>query len=138
MKFNCCKCKKEKDSSLFSKKTDSKRGFSYKCKDCHNTYVREIWYPKNKEKQISSSSNWKKRNKAKVLATTYKSTEEIMQKLLNESDGKCKICKEIKPLVLDHCHDTGAIRGLLCRNCNIGLGLFNDNKEALQNAIDYL
>jgi len=41
-------------------------------------------------------------------------------------------------LVVDHCHSTGKIRGLLCHNCNRALGLMQDNVETLQNAIDYL
>lgn len=64
--------------------------------------------------------------------------------------GKCKICeaslymanlgqrkREGKPHV-DHCHTTGAFRGALCTNCNIGIGMFRDNPVALANAIIYL
>lgn len=41
-------------------------------------------------------------------------------------------------LVVDHCHDTGIVRGLLCHNCNRALGLFKDKIEVLKNAIKYL
>lgn len=64
--------------------------------------------------------------------------------------GTCKICRtalsmdklgqrkrEGKPHV-DHCHTTGAFRGILCTNCNIGIGMFRDNPLALSNAIKYL
>jgi DNA-binding sugar fermentation-stimulating protein len=56
--------------------------------------------------------------------------------------GLCAICK--KPcsvgqrLGVDHCHETGKIRGLLCRKCNVGLGFFMDNPRLLQAAIVYL
>lgn len=41
-------------------------------------------------------------------------------------------------LVVDHCHDTGKIRGLLCHNCNRALGLLKDSVHTLESAIDYL
>ena len=41
-------------------------------------------------------------------------------------------------LVVDHCHKTGKIRGLICDSCNVGLGRFKDNIDNLKNAIKYL
>ena len=57
-----------------------------------------------------------------------------------ESQGKtCAICKEGgKPLVIDHNHITGKVRGLLCRDCNIGLGFFKDSIYSLEWAVSYL
>ena len=52
--------------------------------------------------------------------------------------GRCAICRKSVDLVVDHCHDTGSVRGLLCHNCNTGLGLFGDSQEVLQKAIEYL
>lgn len=67
---------------------------------------------------------------------------------LREEQGHvCKICGEegflmnrrVKSaLNVDHCHKTGTIRGMLCHNCNRGLGLFQDNPELLRKAADYL
>lgn len=69
------------------------------------------------------------------------------ERLLVLQDNKCKICESegflmkechaIK-LVVDHCHSTGKVRGLLCHNCNRALGLFHDNGQHLLNAIEYL
>ena len=57
--------------------------------------------------------------------------------------GKCEICH--KPLILakgkyaiDHCHKTGKIRGVLCQQCNQGLGCFQDDVVLIQDAIQYL
>ena len=55
----------------------------------------------------------------------------------------CNICKnpeshKQRSLALDHDHITGKVRGFLCTNCNLGMGLFKDNIEILNNAIEYL
>lgn len=61
--------------------------------------------------------------------------------MLVKQDSSCAICSapfnEIAPCV-DHCHTSGKIRGLLCRNCNSGLGLFHDDLTSLSNAMRYL
>ena len=59
-----------------------------------------------------------------------------------KQEGKCKICGKKLPdgdyLHIDHDKETGEIRGLLCRDCNLGLGNFRDNPESLRNAAEYL
>lgn len=61
---------------------------------------------------------------------------------LESQGGLCAICGRSESLeqalALDHCHKTGRLRGLLCMQCNTGLGMFRDNPETLQAAIDYL
>lgn len=56
-----------------------------------------------------------------------------------EQKGRCKICAEKMVKVnIDHDHETGRVRGLLCMPCNMGLGLFKDNIRRLAAAIVYL
>ena len=59
---------------------------------------------------------------------------------LEGQEGRCGICgrKPAKGLVVDHCHSTNKIRGLLCSACNKGLGLFGDDSDRLLAAIHYL
>lgn len=57
---------------------------------------------------------------------------------LYENKSYCEICSETDSLHLDHCHNSGVARGILCANCNRGLGLFKDDTDRLQRAIDYL
>ena len=65
------------------------------------------------------------------------------ENLWNNQNGLCKICESElsegahKPHV-DHDHNTGEVRGILCANCNRGLGAFKDDKILLLKAIDYL
>jgi len=58
-------------------------------------------------------------------------------KLIEEA-GRCAICYKTTDLCVDHCHETDVIRGILCGNCNRGLGLFFDNPTKLASAIKYL
>lgn len=62
--------------------------------------------------------------------------------LLEAQGGCCAICRKrperAASLHLDHCHDTGAIRGILCGRCNQGLGLFGDDVGMLDAAVRYL
>lgn len=74
--------------------------------------------------------------------------ESIYSELFEEQQGLCAICREPeitksasgkqRPLAIDHCHETGAIRGLLCTYCNTALGSMKDNPEVLLRAIVYL
>jgi hypothetical protein len=59
--------------------------------------------------------------------------------LFERQQGLCGICRtSMKRPVLDHCHKTMIVRGLLCSNCNIGLGQFKDNVELLVAAKNYI
>lgn len=62
--------------------------------------------------------------------------------LLELQGGGCAICGDKQPknekFYLDHCHATGAIRGILCLKCNTGLGCYNDNPTLMLSAISYL
>lgn len=81
------------------------------------------------------------------LKRTYGIDMHKYQEMLQEQSGVCKICRKEgfllaeshkMKLVVDHCHETGIIRGLLCHNCNRGLGLFQDSVDNLNNAVNYL
>lgn len=81
------------------------------------------------------------------LKRYYGMSREEYNAMLAEQDGKCAICKNEetaifkgrpKELHVDHCHETGKIRGLLCGCCNGGLGLFKDNVDTILAAIRYL
>ena len=71
-------------------------------------------------------------------------TLEEFNSILTQQDGKCAICgysdrsdKNFFPVV-DHDHLSGKVRGLLCMNCNMGIGKFKDDISRLKSAINYL
>lgn len=77
-----------------------------------------------------------------ILKNKYGITREEYERLLTEQGGTCKICNRAETegrwLSVDHCHNSLAVRGLLCHTCNTAIGMLNDNVETLQSAINYL
>lgn len=108
------------------------------------------WNAKNPGVASKRMAQWKKDNPEKfkehsrrALLKKYGLTIECFEKLLAAQDSKCKLCrKERAPTErewqVDHCHKTGMVRGILCYNCNVGLGHFHDDPELMRAAIKYL
>jgi len=106
------------------------------------------YYEANKEEILKRSRrNYKKTRELKlvkhrhhVLKSRYGMTIEDYYKLLEKQNNKCSICKleAIKTLDVDHDHKTDQVRGLLCNNCNRGLGHFKDSPEILKQSYEYL
>lgn len=87
------------------------------------------------------------KSKEYTLKYKYNLTQEQYDQMLEKQHGVCKICKQPETtvargkqltLAVDHCHATGAVRGLLCVGCNTGLGHFKDDPSLLTAAIDYI
>jgi hypothetical protein len=100
-------------------------------------------YKIKKESISNFKPGTKEYKKDRYLFHMYGITLTEYNNLYNEQNGCCKICNkhqmEFKHnLSIDHCHKTNEIRGLLCVNCNHGLGKFQDNVTFLENAIKYL
>jgi hypothetical protein len=107
----------------------------------------KLYYLNNTEKQNAYNKQWRLNNQNKVknknLSYKYGISIEDYNKLFEQQEGCCAICDKHqqefkKALSVDHCHDTGKVRGLLCQHCNSVLGLSKDNIEVLQAAINYL
>lgn len=74
----------------------------------------------------------------KSRAAQHGLTLEQMEKMLSDADGKCNLCgTETDRLNIDHCHNTGAVRGILCTRCNTRLGGWDD-REWMLKAADYM
>lgn len=130
MKITCRTCKEHTDNFYKSEGL---------CIPCHKAKSAK-WYQENKvKKQTSSRKNYYK----KTYNLTLKQRDEFFKDFSHTCTiCECKVKKKGKLAgnqgVIDHCHDTGEIRGLLCAQCNKALGCFKDNIESLKNAIKYL
>ena len=130
----CYRCKETKEYSEFHKNKSKKDGYTTYCKKCQLEYIKSR--PATAKVQ---------RNNKRAIATRnrrYAITSEWYDTTLAEQNGCCAICKSScktgKALAVDHDHETGKNRGLLCMDCNTALGKFRDNVEILQSAISYL
>lgn len=64
---------------------------------------------------------------------------EDYHELMESSESRCEICRrKAKRMVIDHCHDTGCVRGYLCSSCNTGIGLLGDDSKSVSRAVKYL
>lgn len=109
------------------------RVLRYRCRDCEAKQVYD-WKHSNRDraKEISRSS---------CLSIRYKLTVKQYEKCLKEQNGGCKICKSPPGdtrLDVDHNHTTGKFRGLLCRKCNVALGLLKERTDLVMKAAEYM
>lgn len=132
-------------------------------REAYNAYMRE-WRrensarvnEKNREKrranpELAKLDNERRRarhdpllQRDTMLKRNYGITLDQYREMYLSQDGKCAICDESKPdcgkdgLVVDHCHDSGNVRKLLCTHCNKGIGQFKEDIHRLNKAIEYL
>jgi len=128
----CSKCGDMKDLSCFDKRVNRKSGIQSMCRHCRASY------PKNK---------YPERIRNYDLLKTYGISSEDFENLLKSQNNCCAICninqyelkdRKKKFLCVDHCHESGNIRGLLCDKCNRGIGLLGDDVSNLKSAVNYL
>lgn len=137
----CPKCNITKSLDNFGTCLRLKDGKNTYCKECVRKFSKTT-YSNRKSKKLKENKLWRQTNKHKYkeykLKHRYGITLEIYEQMKLQQNGLCKICNRNKELVVDHCHKTGKVRGLLCGKCNKGLGHFFDNKNYLKQAINYL
>lgn len=139
----CFSCTNTKSILDFHKGAD-------RCKDCAKVYAKE-YREKNPEKAKAASKTAYKKNQEKHkkrvevrrLERDYGLSQEDYHAMITKQNNRCAICDKaggfgLEKLVIDHCHKSGKVRGLLCRLCNTSLGGFRDDEELLMNAVYYL
>lgn len=143
-KKTCRDCKIEKELTEFHNRTGSKDGKQNRCKICNISKVKK-WQKDNQERYIEGWQRQTEKRKlegplSKKRANKYGLTVDELSSLLDDANGLCTICKNPphRWLVIDHCHRSNEVRGVLCERCNQALGLFKDDIDTLENAIKYL
>jgi len=130
----CSTCKVEKDTSLYYKDSRAKDKLQTRCKDCHNE-ANQRWKDNNKE------SYQQVKRKAHVKSK-YGVSLEWIDEQLEMNNHECPLCNtkiiKGKNLAVDHCHDTGDARAVICRTCNSAMGHLKDSPELLEKAMEYL
>jgi|DEB0MinimDraft_6_1074348.scaffolds.fasta_scaffold220759_1 hypothetical protein len=127
--LSCSTCESEKPVTEFYKNSSRSRGYDYECKKCSKITKKKAYSPKT--------------NKRNKIVKRYGISLEDYNFMFERQNGCCAICnthqsKLNRSLAVDHCHDSGKVRGLLCVNCNIGIGQFKDSVVFLNGAIAYL
>jgi|688.fasta_scaffold293915_2 hypothetical protein len=119
---HCPQCKETKPSTAFGKMSRAKDGLQPKCRKCQ-------------------SANNCSANRTRKFGLS----EADMASLIHEQYGRCAICDDVLDVTprangfhIDHDHDTGIVRGILCPMCNVGLGMFSDKCSRIDQAMAYL
>lgn len=134
----CTVCKETKPLAEFWKDKSKKHGYSARCKACkaaiYNVYRKERGY--DAKRYAANVEGERERH----LIRKYGVTLVRYREMFDEQGGRCAICgkRQDKALDVDHDHVTGAVRGLLCTNCNRMIGHAADDSERLRKAAAYL
>lgn len=161
----CSCCKKLKSISIFYFLNKKINKLSCWCKTCEKKSKKiyrnknkdiihkkhKAWYIKNRKELLKEQKEFRKKHPTYQLIIYLKHkfgiTLEQYNKMLEAQNGVCAICGSfeieknqygIKRLSVDHDHQTGKLRGLLCTNCNKGLSFFKDKSNLLIQASNYL
>lgn len=157
----CTRCGEWKVFGEFHKDASFRDGHRPDCRACTNARNKE-WYDANREAQLerkraynkankdrlaAAKRDWYKRNRAQHAAYNrakkYGITPEEYDALVAAAGGRCEICgrsqeDDGRDLNVDHDHETGKVRGLLCKRCNLALGYLGDDPALAARAADYL
>lgn len=160
MKKTCKKCQKLLGFDQFHKKLGKPIAI---CKTCVAPMQRE-YYLKNRDKKLKRAREYRNKHRerinflqrkrlrenllarreniSKLLMRNYGINLEFKEKLLEFQRGRCDICdcvlKNTSSAFVDHDHDTGFIRGLLCKHCNSAIGLLKEDYQIMKRAIEYI
>jgi hypothetical protein len=158
----CKRCRTTKSLDQFYANPKGRNGTRPECKTCTGE-IRRAWYANNRKAEIERVTAWQREHPDKLkarmdafraagkkklsdrkshLKRKYGLSLEQYDAMLAAQGGVCAICHLPRPderrLHVDHDHETGEIRGLLCFSCNNALGDFRDSLELFRAAAEYL
>ncbi len=131
----CSTCGETKSLSDFYRRAASSDGLAPNCKGCRKD-AKAAWL-------LNHPERFREMQRKAALKRNYGLLPVDFDALLKKQNGGCAICNSSKPggkgnFHVDHDHETGQVRGLLCADCNMGLGKFKDNIDVLKAATSYL
>lgn len=147
--YTCKECLEEKPSSEYYTHKNGGRK-SAMCKPCYLESRKEYnaeWRIDNKDyvKETNTTNYNSLQRRELHYKKEYNITLEDYDTMYEAQGGKCKICGTEDPktpkngrFCVDHNHETGEVRGLLCSSCNRGIGLLQDNPDVILSAYKYL
>lgn len=124
--MRCPDCGVEKDPSMFPRDRSAKSGSKSYCKPCHNARTRATI-----KRLHGDTRHYHYRQK-------YGIGRDDFERMKAAQGGLCPICRRREATQVDHDHDTGKVRGILCLNCNAGIGALRDDPRLVYEAVDYL
>lgn len=162
MEKRCKKCGEVKPLTDFHPASGTRDGRRGECKLCHNA-AKRAWYGRNRDAVKDNVRRWqqanaerhnanqrrrrldpsrKRRERDGHLRRKFGISIEQYEAMLEAQGGRCAICRrEPHPTIslhVDHDHERGHLRGLICFDCNAGLGKFRDRRRLLAAAMRYL
>ncbi|API52868.1 hypothetical protein BMW22_15695 [Rhizobium leguminosarum] len=133
----CGACGETKQPSDFYADRKKLNGLSSYCKVCCKAKAKAA-YAANPERSYLAHREWVSKNPERIRAHKAKSAYGISHAEFKALPKVCVICGTEAGLCVDHNHQSGRVRGMLCGPCNKGLGFFRDNPTLLYRAADYI
>lgn len=130
----CARCAVDKPRTEYAKSSAKRNGLQSYCRACATTRRKDS----APTKYNAELDRWRQ------MKYKYGLTQEGFLSLWDSQGGCCAVCAsqlsrtEKRGVNVDHNHETGEVRGLLCETCNTGLGLLKDSVDVLEAAITYL
>lgn len=139
----CKDCSRSPEEVEFGKHPGTVDGLSIVCKECNRLRTKKTTAKYSPEKQAEVAERFKSDSyKSNMLLRKFGIDLDYYRSLLTKQNNQCAICFDIftedNLPQIDHCHETGKVRDLLCSTCNMGLGMFKDDPKRLRQALAYL
>lgn len=142
----CPRCQTMLSRERFGKNRSAHDGLQPRCKPCSVAAVTASRH-KDPTSHRKSSRAWAIKNQSRVMDSRLRSTFGIglddYNRILEEQGGRCAICRcepggTKRGFHVDHCHEKGHVRGILCHHCNVGIGNFKNDPDVMRSAADYI